>query len=167
MIRLPRAFSALVIAGFAVVTLAASATVLQAAPAAARPVTTPGGGGGKKSNPSSHDSCNKTILGIPAWYNGLADKSGSSCNIASPSSLGGNGLQAFILRVALNVVTELLVIVGYVCVIFIIYGGFKYYFSTGSSDGMSKAKQTIMNALIGLVISFLSVGIVNAVIHIV
>lgn len=111
-------------------------------------------------------ACNAYILGVPAWYNGVIteDPTTGKCGaIVSPAAFGSNGLRTFIFKVVLNAITVMLFIAGYVCVIFVIYGGFKYFFSTGSSDGMSKAKQTIMNALIGLVISMLAVGIVNAV----
>lgn len=117
---------------------------------------------------SKYTSCNKTVFGVPAWYNNIAQKDADgNCNIVSPKDLDAkNGIQIFILRIAVNSVTLLLMLAGYVCVIFVIYGGFKYFFSAGSSDGMSKAKQTILNAFIGLVISFLSVGIINAVFNI-
>lgn len=112
------------------------------------------------------NTCNTSIFGVPAWYNGIATKdplTGHCGAIVSPSVFGPNGLQIFIFIIVLNLITVLLLVAGYVCVIFVIYGGFKYYFSTGTPEGMSKAKQTIMNAFIGLIISFLSVGIVNAI----
>lgn len=117
---------------------------------------------------SKYAACNTSVMGVPAWYNNITtkDKEGN-CTIVSPKSLDPtNGIQIFILRIAINSVTLLLMLTGYICVIFVIYGGFKYFFSAGSSDGMSKAKQTILNAFIGLLISFLSVGIINAVFNI-
>lgn len=137
----------------AVMLLSAGTVGLLAPPAAAAAVS-----------PDKH--CNAYILGVPAWYNGIIAKdptTGKCGAIVSPSAFGDNGLRIFIFKIILNAITVLLFAAGYVCVIFVIYGGFKYFFSTGSSDGMSKAKQTILNALIGLVISMLAVGIVNAV----
>lgn len=136
--------------------LSLSAVSLSAQPAAAAAV--------KPTAPNK--ACNTYILGVPAWYNGIITKdstTGKCGAIVSPAAFGNNGLRTFIFKILLNAVTVMLFITGYICVIFVMYGGFKYYFSTGSSDGMSKAKQTIMNALIGLVISMLAVGIVNAV----
>ena len=48
-------------------------------------------------------------------------------------------------------------------VFFIVKGGFEYMTSAGSSDGMTSAKKTIANAVIGLVIAVLSAAIVNAI----
>ena len=117
----------------------------------AAPIDRGGGGGGHP--------CETSFLGFTAWYRGIVD---SKCNITKPS--GSNGLQKFIWTIVLNIIDDMLRVVGLACVIFIIYGGFKYMTSTGSSDGMSKAKTTILNAIIGLVISVMSVAIVNLVV---
>lgn len=101
-------------------------------------------------------ACNDRLLTFPAWFRGLTD---GDCNIMSPTQAGG--LQKFIWTIALNVVEILLQAVGYISVVFIIYGGFKYMISGDSPDGMKKAKDTVLNALIGLVIAVLAVGIVN------
>jgi hypothetical protein len=55
----------------------------------------------------------------------------------------------------------ILQLVGYIAVGFIIFGGYKYMISAGSPDGMVKARKTITNAIIGLVISIFSVAIVK------
>ena len=111
---------------------------------------------------SAADTCNKngSFLGFAPWYRGL-QKSKTDCSIVSPKDMGPNGLSNFIWTIALNVIDDMLRLAGFICVGFIIYGGFKYMTSTGSSDGMSKAKTTILNAIIGLVISVLSIAIVN------
>lgn len=103
-------------------------------------------------------ACDTRILTIPAWYNGLTD---GSCNLQNPNSVGG--ISNFIWRIALNIVEMILQIVGYITVGFIIFGGYKYMISTGSPDGMVKARKTITNAVIGLLISIFSVAIVNLV----
>lgn len=107
-----------------------------------------------------------SFLGFPTWYRGLekntvtADEK-QNCSIKSPSEAGG--IQGFVVRISLNILDILLRLVGFLAVGFVIFGGFKYITSTGSTDGMAKAKSTIMNALIGLGLSIVSVGIVNAV----
>lgn len=101
--------------------------------------------------------CSENFITFPTWYRGLT--TGEDCQIMSPSEVGG--LSTFIWRIGLNVVEILLQLVGYVSVLFIIYGGFLFITSTGSPDGAAKARQTIMNAVIGLVISIASVGIIN------
>jgi hypothetical protein len=105
------------------------------------------------------DNCNNGFLGFPAWYRGLTD---SSCNIETPS--GENGLSNFIWHVVLNVIEMALVMVGYISAFFILYGGFQFVTSQGSSDGSAKARTTIMNAVIGLVLSLMAAAIVGYVV---
>lgn len=45
--------------------------------------------------------------------------------------------------------------------IFIIIGGIRYAVSSGASAEVAKAKKTVLNAVIGLVISLLALAIVN------
>ena len=52
-------------------------------------------------------------------------------------------------------------IVGVVSVIMIIYGGFRYITSGGASDSVSSAKNTILYAIVGLVIVALAQVIVK------
>ncbi len=100
-------------------------------------------------------NCDAHLLTFPAWYNGLTD---ADCNIQGPSDLPN-----FIWKIALNLLEIGLQLVGYISVGFIIKGGFKYMTSAGSPDGISKARATILNAVIGLGISIFSVAIVNLV----
>lgn len=107
-------------------------------------------------------ACNSGFLTFPAWYDGLLDP--ATCRIAEPSSgTNGNGLSKFIFAIVLNVIEILLQLIGYVAVGFIIYGGFKYLTSAGSADRITAGRKVITNALVGLVISFMSVAIVNLV----
>lgn len=97
------------------------------------------------------------FLTFPAWYNGLVE---DNCNI-KPVGQGDHDLRNFILRIVLNIVEILLQLVGYACTVFIIIGGFKYMTNSGDPSGLTAARKTIMNAIIGLVISIASVVIVN------
>lgn len=103
--------------------------------------------------------CNGFLLTLPAWYNGLAE--GPNCEVKNPGT--GEGLSNFIWLIALNVVEMILQLVGYIAVGFIIFGGYKYMISAGSPDGMVKARKTITNAIVGLVISIFSVAIVKVI----
>jgi hypothetical protein len=109
--------------------------------------------------PTANAACNDRLLTFPAWFRGLTT---ANCDIESPSVKGPS---RFIWKIVLNVVELMLQLVGYISVGFIIAGGFKYITSSGSSDGMAKAKRTITNAIIGLVISIFSVAIVNVVVN--
>ena len=105
------------------------------------------------------DGCDTRFLTIPPWYRGLTD---DKCNIKSPGGTSVD-LQRFIWTIVLNIIEIMLHLVGYVTIFFIIYGGFKYMTSAGAPDGMTKAKTTILNAVIGLVLSIMSIAIVNVV----
>lgn len=50
---------------------------------------------------------------------------------------------------------------GVVAIIFLIIGGFRYVTSSGNQEAIEGAKATILNAIIGLIIIFLSFLIVN------
>lgn len=60
-----------------------------------------------------------------------------------------------------TIVNVLLYIVGAASVIMLIYGGIRYTISGGNEKQISGAKNTIMYAIIGLVISFLAFAIIN------
>lgn len=108
--------------------------------------------------PVSAATCSHRFLTFPAWYRGLTD---GACNIKSPAKAGG--VSNFIWTIALNIIEMVLQIIGYLAVGYIIWGGYRYIISAGSSDGMVKARKTITNAAIGLVISILSVMFVNVI----
>ena len=62
------------------------------------------------------------------------------------------------------VVNTLLIIVGAVAVIMLIWGGFKYITSAGDASAVTAAKNTILYAVIGIIVAVLSYAIVNWVI---
>jgi hypothetical protein len=117
------------------------------------------------SNPSA---CGKSIGGFlqfPTWYKYILeepviiDPDGSGpqqrqCNVQFnfPDDIGKVLLAGFeiILRVGS------LVAVG-----FVIYGGFQYIISQGSPDSIKNARTTIINALVGMVITIFASAIVS------
>lgn len=108
------------------------------------------------------------FLTLPAWYRGLTsgvipNNSDKECTISVEAA--GGDIGDFVQILALNIVEILMQVVAYVCVAFVIVGGFKYLTSTGSPDANSKGRQTIQNALIGLVVSIVAIGIVNFVVN--
>ena len=60
-----------------------------------------------------------------------------------------------------TVVNILLFIIGAISVIMLIWGGIRYTTSAGNSAAVTSAKNTIMYAIIGLVIAFLAFAVVN------
>ncbi len=69
-----------------------------------------------------------------------------SCDPDVASS--GESVQNLIKRI----INTLSVIVGAICVIMIIIGGFRYVTSAGESNSVSGAKNTILYAIVGLII---------------
>lgn len=59
------------------------------------------------------------------------------------------------------IVNTLLFAVGAISVLAIIIGGILYVLSAGNSGSVTKAKNTIFYAIIGLVVAFLAYAIVN------
>jgi hypothetical protein len=63
------------------------------------------------------------------------------------------------------IVNLLSVVVGFVAVVMLIVGGFRYITSGGNSENVTKAKNTIIYALIGLVIVGVAQIVVQFVLH--
>ncbi len=70
---------------------------------------------------------------------------------------GGNSLTS----VFSTVTNVMLFLVGAVAVIMLIVGGFRYVASNGDQNSVTGAKNTIMYALIGIVVAFLAFAAVN------
>lgn len=64
-------------------------------------------------------------------------------------------------ELAKNSINALLIIAGIACVIVIIIGGFLYIVSAGNPDRTKSAKDAILYAIIGLIISLGAFAIVN------
>ena len=63
-----------------------------------------------------------------------------------------------------QITNTILYVVGIVAVIMLIIGGIKYVVSGGDSKKVTDAKNTVLYAIIGLVIAFLAFAIVNFVV---
>ena len=63
--------------------------------------------------------------------------------------------------VVINIINAVIGISGIIAVVFIVIGGINYMTSTGDAGKVKKAKDTILYAVIGLVICALSFTIVN------
>ena len=63
-----------------------------------------------------------------------------------------------------NIVNALLFIVGALSVVMLIYGGIRYTASAGNANSVTAAKNTIIYAIVGLVVAFLAFAIINWVI---
>jgi hypothetical protein len=74
---------------------------------------------------------------------------------SQPSSLFGNG---GIFQTISNI---LIFLIGAIAVIMLIYGGLQYVISSGDSKRVESAKNTILYAIIGIVVAILAYAIVG------
>jgi len=65
---------------------------------------------------------------------------------------------------ASNIINTVIYVLGFVAVGMIVYGGVQYTMSTGNPEKVKSAKNTILYAIVGLVIAVLAFAIVNFVI---
>lgn len=108
--------------------------------------------------------CEKRFITMPPWYRGLTNE---QCEIdlnkaPSDSELGGSIGPAIII-IVMNVVEILMHIASYAAVAFLLLGGFQFIAGSSSPDAVAKARKTITNSIIGLVISMTAIGIINIV----
>ncbi len=78
-----------------------------------------------------------------------------------PTTLIGNG------GVINNITNTILYVLGIISVVMLIVGGVKYALSAGDAKAVTDAKNTILYALIGLVIAILAYSIVSFVLGLV
>ena len=105
------------------------------------------------------NECDKKgrILTLKPWYDGLTK---GDCSIKDPGS-DADSQANFIWKIVLNIVDDLLQLIGYTTVGYIMYGGFLMMTSNGAPDKAAHGRKTIMSAAIGLVIALASVALVN------
>ncbi len=105
------------------------------------------------------------FFGIPTWYQYLTGVEVLTYNpltnaentICSPHL---NGVGDFWL-VGLAIIDILLRVIGIVVVGWIIWGGLQYLTSQGEPDRTKRAKDTVLNAFIGLVITMTAVVLIR------
>lgn len=85
----------------------------------------------------------------------IQDGINSAQGDGTPSDLFGDG------SIFTTIVNILLFIIGAISVIMLIIGGIRYTISAGDSSAVTAAKNTILYAIIGLVVAFLAFAIVN------
>ena len=83
------------------------------------------------------------FFGIPTWYEYLTFD--DNCDVMTSAA---NSV-ILILFAAMDI---LLYLGGFVAAFYIIYGGYQFILAQGAPDKISSARQTILNAVIGLVI---------------
>lgn len=77
------------------------------------------------------------------------------------SAVGGDDNTITLPEFLRSVINIMLYLIGVIAVIMIIIGGIKYVTSNGDSASISSAKNTILYAVIGVVVAILAFAIVN------
>jgi hypothetical protein len=85
----------------------------------------------------------------------IVDGANAARGSGQPAELFGNG------GIITTITNVLLFIVGALSVIMLIFGGLRYVISGGNSTAVTAAKNTILYAIVGLVIAFLAYAAVN------
>ena len=70
-------------------------------------------------------------------------------------SLFGNG------SIVSTIINVVLFIVGILCVIMIIYSGIRYVISRGKTEEVKNAKDTLLYAIVGLIVAMVAYALVN------
>lgn len=156
----------LIITNLSLITLILSGASLyaprlaSAEPPASQPVVT------QENMPCSPLVSKGSFLTFPTWYKyiktGKTDVNGR-CTIPdiqltnTKGEFNGGGL----LLILLSIVDILLNLAGLIALGFIVYGGIRFVTSQGSSDGTKQARETVLNAIIGLVIATVAIATVT------
>ncbi len=101
-------------------------------------------------------TCAKTFFGFLPWDYYLSHD--TSCQVNRFILLGSS---SDIILILLALLDDLFIAAGLLAVIFVIAAGVEYIFSSGAPDKTAKALTTGINALVGLGISLVAIGVVR------
>lgn len=93
---------------------------------------------------------------IPTWYQYLKGKTDALGECVPDVNIPGDAV-----NILLALIEILLTVGGIAAVGFVIYGGIKYILGQGEPDKIKDAQQSILNAVVGLVIMILATSIVK------
>lgn len=104
-----------------------------------------------------------TFFGLVPWYQylSLQPDAAGGCQITNFNEDHVLGSTSPFLLIGLAVLDDLIRLAALVALGFVIFGGIKYVTSQGSPDSTKNAQQTVINALIGLVLALLAAGLVG------
>jgi cbb3-type cytochrome oxidase subunit 3 len=97
--------------------------------------------------------------------NAFNSDSGSPLNAVAVQG-GGFNTSATFETIISKVITMVLELMGVIFLILAIYGGFKWMTAAGNEESVEKAKKTITNAILGLVIVLAAYAIVKFIVEI-
>jgi hypothetical protein len=112
--------------------------------------------------PPSAENCAKDFFGLKPWFAYLPKESfDANCQVDNFRLLSDDSGDSMLPSVALAILDDILRVTALVAVAYVIIGGIKYTTSQGEPENTKKARETIVNALIGLVIAIVAASIVS------
>ena len=100
------------------------------------------------------------FFALKPWYDGWTTTINDRCEIRWPTS---GEMPKFVWSVVLNILYDISMLVGYITVIMVAWGGYLYMFSRGEPGRAEKGKKTLISAMIGLAIAMLAGVIMNTI----
>ena len=104
-----------------------------------------------------------TVAMMGAAVPAMAARSGSGVSQATTyvDSEANDGNQTDLMEVVKIIINVIIGIVGLIAVVMIIVGGISFTTSQGDSGKVTKAKNTVLYGIVGLVVAILAFAIVN------
>lgn len=97
------------------------------------------------------------FLGFPKWYKYLEGVTAEGTTLCSPRLTGLTDVYLILAAI----IEVLLRIAALLAVAYVIWGGIEYMLSQGDPEKTTRARKTIINALIGLFISITAAVVVS------
>ena len=105
------------------------------------------------------DCTSTAFFALKPWYEGVTD---GNCEVKI-DKLDGDAAAKFVWTIVLNILYDISVLVGYITIVMIAWGGYLYMFSRGMPDRAEKGKKTLIAAVIGLAVAMLASVIMNTI----
>lgn len=106
------------------------------------------------------EACSNNFLGLKPWFAYLPASAfdAGTCNVDNFTLLGANSDLG---RVVLALADDLVRIAALVAVAFVVVGGIQFVTSQGDPERAKKARQTILNAVIGVIVAIIAAALVS------
>lgn len=101
---------------------------------------------------------------LPAYAAPPTGCVGANCITTGAQNVQTGGGSTNVEEIVKSITNILMFLIGAVAVIMIVIGGFKYTTSNGNAEQIKSAKNTIMYAVIGVVVALFAYAIVNFII---
>lgn len=98
----------------------------------------------------------KGFFGLPTWYKYLKGYTEDAANTCAVRIEGLNDIWLIVLAI----IEILIRLAAIVAIIFVVYGSFRLIYSRGNPEKINEARNTIVDALVGLVIAVVSIMVV-------